>query len=272
MRDTGEMNALVPSPLLLVGCGRLGSALVEGWLLTGAVAARDLMVLTPSPKPAATIAETAGARINPKSEQLSEARTVVLAVKPAYWRAATEPLVASLAPDAVIVSVMAGVGAGALSGPFGQRPIARVMPTTGVAQGRGVAAVWSADDRARAVAHALFDPVADAVDLIDEALIDPATAVAGSAPAFVHAFVLALARAGVEQGLDGNAAVRLARGALRSAAAGEATGDALEALIARVASPGGTTEAGLKAMSESVEQAAADAVTAATAKARELRG
>lgn len=253
----------------LVGCGRLGSAILEGWLKTGAVAAHDLIILTPSDKPAAEAARTQGARVNPPLAALTEVRTLVLAVKPAKWREALGPLVGTLSPEALIVSVMAGVAAadiGALSG----RPVARVMPTTAVAQGRGVAALWSDLAAARETGRALFRAMAEVVDLDREDHIDVATATAGSAPAFIHAFVQALARAGEAEGLSSDAATRLARGALRSAGAGVETGEALETLIARIASPGGTTRAGLDAMTASgdLDRAASAAVRAAVERAR----
>ncbi len=253
----------------LVGCGRLGSAILEGWLRSDAVAARDLIILTPSDKPAAEAARAKGARLNPSMFALAEAHTLVLAVKPAKWREATAPLIGALNPAAVIVSVMAGVAAAdieALSG----RPVARVMPTTAVAQGRGVAALWSDHDDVRETARTLFAAMAEVVELDQEAHIDVATATAGSAPAFIHAFVQALARAGEAEGLSADAATRLARGALRSAGAGVETGEPLEVLIARIASPGGTTRAGLDAMAASgdLDRAAAAAVRAAVQRAR----
>ena len=255
--------------VVLVGCGRLGSAMLEGWLATGAVAASDLIILSPSEKPAAEAARAKGARINPPLDFLRLAKTVVLAVKPAMWRDALTPLVPYLNPEAVLVSVMAGVRADDLLAVAG-RPVARVMPTTAVAQAKGVAAVWSGDGRALRAAQALFHPVADVTGLDDEALIDAATAVAGSAPAFIYAFVQALAEAGVAEGLSVEAAARLARGALRSAGAGLETGEGLEALIARIASPGGTTRAGLEAMTEGgdLTRAAQAAVRAAVDRAR----
>jgi pyrroline-5-carboxylate reductase len=256
-------------PVALVGCGRLGSAILEGWLKTAAVDPADLIILTPSSKPAAEAAKARGARINPDPLALSDVRVVVLAVKPAMWRDAVAALPAALNPDAVVVSVMAGVAAHDIATASG-RPVARVMPTTAVAQGRGVAALWAAEPQVRVAARALFDPMADVVDLQDEAQIDPATAVAGSAPAFIYAFAAALAKAGEAEGLAPEAAARLARGALRSAGAGVETGDTLDALMARIASPGGTTRAGLDAMSDSgeAERAAATAVQAAVARAR----
>jgi pyrroline-5-carboxylate reductase len=236
----------------LLGHGRLGSALAEGWRLTGAV--------TP------TILTRADPPVCP-----DDAQALVIAVKPASWRAAMSPLIASVPADAVIVSVMAGVRAADLSASLGDRPVVRVMPTTAVAQAQGVAAVWSVDPVARLVAHALFDPVADTVDLSDETQIDAATAVAGSAPAFFLALAQALARAGAEAGLAPDAAERLARGALRSAGSGVATPASIADLIARIASPGGTTRAGLEALSAAnLDGVARAAVDAAVARARSL--
>jgi pyrroline-5-carboxylate reductase len=262
LKDTSRCVALV-------GCGRLGSSILEGWLKTAAVEAGDLIILTPSDKPASEAARARGARINPPPSALAEARVLVLAVKPAKWREALIPLAATLNPDAVIVSVMAGVAAPDIAALAG-RPVARIMPTTAVAQGRGVAALWSGDAGAREIARGLFAPMADVVDLDLESQIDAATATAGSAPAFIYAFVQALARAGAAEGLTADAATRLARGALRSAGAGVGTGEALEDLIARIASPGGTTRAGLDAMAASgdADRAAEAAVKAAVERAR----
>lgn len=253
-------------PVVLVGCGRLGSALVEGWMRAGPVRPADLIILTPSEKPAAEAASAAGARVNPDPEAVRDARAVVLAIKPAAWRTATDHLVGGLAEDAVVISLMAGVRAAPIADRLA-RPVVRVMPTTAVAQARGVAAVWSADARARFGATELFRAVAEVVDLDDEALMDAATATAGSAPAFVLAFVQALAEAGEARGLTRRTAEALARGALRSAAAGDAP---LDELIARVASPGGTTRAGLDASAALVAEAARTAIDAAVARAGEL--
>jgi pyrroline-5-carboxylate reductase len=258
-------------PVVLLGCGRLGSAIVEGWLKTGAVAASDLIILTPSDKPVAERARAMGARINPPVNELGAARVLMLAVKPAKWRAAFEPLADALGAQTRLVSVMAGVSAADI-GLICARPVARVMPTTAVAQARGVAALWSADPDVRETARSLFSPMAEVVDLEAEAEIDVATAVAGSAPAFLYAFVESLAGAGRAEGLSEEAARRLARGALRSAGAGVETNETLEALIARIASPGGTTRAGLDAMAAKGDlvRAASTAVTAAVQRARSL--
>lgn len=257
--------------MVLVGCGRLGSAVVTGWLATGAVDPRRLSIITPSEKPAAETARARGARLNPPPDVLAEADAVVLAVKPGLWRAATADLPGHLSPQATVVSVMAGVRAAALSEAFGGRAVARVMPTTGVAQAQGIAALWAETPGARDLAEALFAPVAEVVRLNEESLLDAATAVAGSGPAFIHAFVAAMSAAGQAAGLDAEAAQALARGALRSAAAGAATGRPAEDLIAEIASPGGTTRAGLDALArQGLEAVVEAAVRDATRRAREL--
>ena len=259
--------------IALIGCGRLGSAIVEGWLAKGAVDPKRLIIISPSDKPATTAAKAAGARINPPFSELAEVGAVVLGVKPAKWREASDPLLETLSATAAIVSVMAGVRAGSLSELFGDRPIVRAMPTTGVASGQGVAAVWSATQAARGIAHDLFQRLADVIDLNEEAQMDVVTAVAGSGPAYVHAFTRALAAGGQAAGLDEASALRLARGAVRSAASAGAD-ETLDALIARVASPGGTTEAGLRALNaaDALDKAVGAAVTAALKRARELAG
>ena len=190
----------VPGPVVLVGCGRLGSAILEGWLLTETVAAQDLIVLSPSEKPASEAARARGARINPPLEALTQARVVVLAVKPAKWREVMAPLAPFLNDQAVILSVMAGVTAPSLAEGIGGWPIVRVMPTTGVSRARGVASVWSGDPGAEALGRDLFAAMAETVVLKDEALMDAATAVAGSGAAYFYAFTEALARAGQAAG------------------------------------------------------------------------
>src|SRR5690606_33275148 len=167
VRD-GRRGVSAAQPVLLVGCGRLGSAIARGWLLTGAVDPHQLMIVTPSSKPAAEAAREAGATINPAPEAVARARTVVLAVKPAKWREVAAGLRVQLGDRAVILSVMAGVGAEDLAEGFPGHEVVRVMPTTGVTYGDGAASVYAASDQARRVAHALFEPMAATVDLPDE--------------------------------------------------------------------------------------------------------
>ncbi|MBO9560675.1 MAG: pyrroline-5-carboxylate reductase [Caulobacter sp.] len=230
------------TPILLLGAGRMGGALIEGWRKAGAFAAADLMVRDPNVDAAAF----PGAIVNPPLETLSAAKTVLLAVKPQIWREAVAEVVPHLAPDAVIVSIAAGVRAADIAQVFGGRAVARVMPTTAVAIGLGTASIYAEAGEARARAHALLDPVATTVDLDDEELMHAATAVSGSAPAYLYAFIEALEAAGAGQGLDPAASAKLARATIVGAAAllGQGGEEPAE-LRKQVTSPGGTTAAAL---------------------------
>src|SRR4051812_8503344 len=97
------------TPILMLGAGRMGGAMVEGWLASGAFAASDLMIRDPEPGPAALAAAKAGAALNPADADLARARTVVLAVKPQVWRGTAAEFAPWLSADAVVVSICAGV-------------------------------------------------------------------------------------------------------------------------------------------------------------------
>ena len=258
--------------VVLQGVGRLGSAILEGWLLTGAVDPKDLIILTPSEKPVAEKARALGAQINPALDALAHAKAFVIGVKPAKWVEAAQPILQHLNPEAVIVSVMAGVPEVTISAGFGGRRVVRVMPTTGVAQGKGVASLWSSDQAALNIGLSLFEPIAETAVLTSEDLMHAATAVSGCGPAYYFAFTRALAQAGVAEGLPEDVAVKLARATLRSAAAGVVGDESLDALIDRVASPGGVTQAGLVVLNENgaLDRPVKGAVKAAVDKSTEL--
>jgi len=261
------------TPILLLGAGRMGGALAEGWRRTGAFRPADLILRDPHPGAEALAAAEAGATLNPPDAALASAKTVVLAVKPQVWREAAGAHAHLLAPDAVIVSIAAGVRHRDMVEAFAGRSVARVMPTTGVAIAQGVASIYAADPAARARAHALFDPVATAVDLDDENLMDAATAVSGSGPAYVYAFVEALERAGEAGGLPPATARALARATVTGAAAlMRETGTDPAELRRQVTSPGGTTEAALKVLmgEAGLDPLLKKAVEAAILRAREL--
>ena len=263
------------SPILLMGAGRLGGALIEGWSLTGALALSDLIIRDPQPSDAARAAAAGGARLNPPDAALAEARTVLMAVKPQIWRDAARELEPHLGADAVIVSVAAGIKAADLAAAFGGRPVARVMPITAVAVGQGAAAIFAPDSSASQAAHALFDPVAKVVDLKDEALMDAVTAVCGSAPAYLYAFTEALEAAGEAEGLPAEDARTLARATMAGAAALMArSGEEPSELRRQVTSPGGTTEAALKVLmgEHGLGPLLRAAVSAAARRSRELGG
>jgi len=261
------------TPILLLGAGRLGGALLEGWALTGAFVPSDLIICDPQPGEVARAAQAGGAALNPPPNELARASTVLLAVKPQVWREAARALAPLLGPEALIVSVAAGVRSADISEAFGGRPTARVMPITAVAIGQGAAAVYATDPRAGRVAHALFDPVAEVVDLDDEAQMDAVTAVCGSAPAYLYAFVEALEAAGEAEGLPAQSARTLARATIAGAAAlMKASGVEPSELRRQVTSPGGTTQAALEVLmgDEGLGPLLRQAVAAAARRSREL--
>ncbi len=261
------------TPILFIGAGRMGAAIAGGLVRVGAAQAADMILLDPNPGPDALGLQGQGALLNPDLTRLGLARTVVLAVKPQMWRAAADRLAPHLAADALVISIAAGVGADALAQAFAPRPVARVMPTTAVAVARGVASVWAASPEARAAARALFQPLARVVDLPTEDLMDAATAVSGSGPAYVYALVEAMSAAGVAAGLSPAAAAELSRATVIGAAAlMEQSSLSPEDLRIQVTSPGGTTAAALSVLQgpEGLTPLMTEAVAAAVARAREL--
>ena len=263
------------TPILMIGAGRMGGAMLEGWRAAKAHDSSTVILVDPHPGEAARAAEAAGAALNPDPEAYAAAQTVLLAVKPQLWRSAAAAVAPHLSPGAVIVSIAAGVRSADLAAAFDGRPVARVMPTTAVGIRQGVATVFSASAAALAAAHALFDPVATVVEVADEALIDAATAVSGSAPAYLYAFVEALEAAGEAVGLSREQAQTLARATLIGAAALMAqSGEAPEELRRQVTSPGGTTAAALAVLTGdgALQTLMRKAVAAALMRARELAG
>lgn len=237
------------TPILMLGAGRMGGAMVQGWLASGAFAASDLILSDPHPGEAALAAAAAGATLNPPDGDLDSAPTVVLAVKPQIWREAAAEVAPKLALDATIVSIAAGVALDDIAQALGGRPVARVMPTTAAAIGQGTASIFARDPVARARAHALFAPLGTVVDIAEEDLMHAATAVSGSAPAYLYAFLEALEAAGVNAGLTPEAASRLARSTITGAAALLAKGGEEPAELRRqVTSPGGVTQAALEVL------------------------
>jgi pyrroline-5-carboxylate reductase len=256
------------TPILMLGAGRMGGAMLEGWRRAGAFQPAELIICDPAPGEPALAAAKAGARLNPPDAELAQARTVVLAVKPqvyAPW----------LAADAVVVSIAAGVRAGAIAKAFGGRCTARVMPTTAAAIGQGTASLYADDPAALARAHALFEPLGVVVDLTDEEQMHAATAVSGSGPAYLYAFVETLEGAALAAGLPPKEAARLARSTITGAAALLAQGGAEPADLRRqVTSPGGTTEAALNVLlsSTGLPSLLREAVTAAVRRSKALGG
>ena len=236
-------------PILVVGAGHMGGALIAGWRAVDAIAPSDLSIHDPHPGPAAEAAKAWGAWLNGGDGELTRARTIVFAVKPQGWREVAAEIEPKLAAGAVLVSIVAGVGEASLAAAFPRQRVARAMPTTAAALNVGAASLWSSDPVARDRARTLFAPLGTVVDLDEEDLMHVATAASGSAPAYVYALAEALEAAATSRGMSARAARDLSRSAIVGAAALlESTEQDAAELRRQVASPGGTTQAALKVL------------------------
>jgi pyrroline-5-carboxylate reductase len=263
------------TPILMLGAGRMGGAILDGWMRAKAFAPADLLIVDPQPSEAALAAERGGAKLNPPDADLAAAQTVVFCVKPQLWQEAAGQYAPWLGSDAVIVSIVAGVSSRALGRGFGGRAVARVMPTTAAAIGQGTASLYADDPAALARAHALFEPLGTVVDLTDENQMHAATAVSGSGPAYLYAFVEALEAAGAAAGLPPKEAARLTRSTIIGAAVLLARpGADPNELRRQVTSPGGTTEAALNVLlgEHGLPPLMREAVAKAVRRSKELGG
>ena len=255
-------------PILLVGGGKMGGAMLAGWAKLG---------LAPSvvvdPAPAAQALSGLGITVVPDLSAVPDgfiSTAVVLAVKPQQADAVLPGLVRF---GGVRLSIMAGRTVASLPG-----PLVRAMPNTPAAIGQGITAAFAGpgvDDAQRALCGTLLGSVGDVVWLDDEGLMDAVTAISGGGPAYVFLLAELLERAGVEQGLPPTVARQLARrtvsgsGALLDASAEDAA-----TLRVNVTSPAGTTERALAVlMADGAWPALVPrAIAAATARSRELAG
>ena len=266
-----------PGDLMLLGAGKMGSALAEGWLRMGLDPAR-LVVIEPQPSDFVIGLAARGVRLNPDPASLRAVAALVIAIKPQIAETSLPPLAGLIANDTVVVSIMAGRTLQFLGTTLSRRTaLVRAMPNTPASIGRGitVAVARDADPRQRDLADSLLAATGAVEWIEDENLMDAVTAVSGSGPAYVFLLAEALAAAGVAAGLPKPLAQRLARETV--AGAGEllhrSTLDAA-ALRENVTSPGGTTAAALAVLMgpDGLEKLMRQAVAAATARSRELAG
>jgi pyrroline-5-carboxylate reductase len=261
--------------LVLVGAGKMGGALLEGWLRLG-LDAKKVAVLEPQPSPDISALTGRGLRLNPDPKTLGTAAAIVIAVKPQTAAEAIPAVTPLIAASTVVVSIMAGRTLQFLGGALA-RPcaIVRAMPNLPAAIGRGitVAVPRNADTAQRDVADRLLRATGAVEWIDDEALMDAVTAVSGSGPAYVFLLAEALAQAGTAAGLPPALSQKLARETV--AGAGELLHRSdldAAALRENVTSPGGTTAAALAVLmgENSLTPLLAKAVAAATARSREL--
>jgi pyrroline-5-carboxylate reductase len=270
----------LPSSIVLVGAGKMGQAMLRGWLALGLDPAGVTAVDPALDEKGRALLDEAKVRHVETPADLPPPQALVLAIKP-QTLAAAAPTLRALAPaTTVVLSILAGKRIGDLSARLGpEARIVRAMPNTPAAVGRGISAAVAGagvDEGQRRAADALLAAIGRVEWLSDEGLIDAVTAVSGSGPAYVFWLVECLAKAGAEAGLPPDLAMRLARATVEGA--GELMfrepGIAAETLRRNVTSPGGTTAAALEVLmaSEGLGPLMARAVAAATRRAGELAG
>jgi pyrroline-5-carboxylate reductase len=261
--------------LVLVGAGKMGGAMLEGWHRLG-LTFDNIVVVEPQPTPEIITLGQRGLRINPSLDTIA-ATAIVIAVKPQVAPEVVPTLSGLVRDDTVAISIMAGRPLAFLekSLPAGTA-LVRAMPNTPAAIGRGITvAVPNArvNDAQRRLADTLLRAVGEVEWVGDEGLMDAVTAVSGSGPAYVFLLAESLARAGAAAGLPAKLAARLARAPV--AGAGELLHrSSLDAATLRqnVTSPGGTTAAALDVLmaADGLDPVMTRAVAAATRRGREL--
>ena len=233
----------LPAPTWFVGCGNMGGAVLDGWRLAG-LDLSPVTIIRPSGK------ALDGARVvTSVAEAGPPPRLAWLAFKPQKLDEIAPELRQRLSARTLIVSMLAGVETASLRERFpGVGAVVRVMPNLPVAIRRGVTGLYSGDldDNAREELGNLFSALGFAMWMADEARLAALGSVAGAGPAYVARFIAALTKAGVQRGLSEEIAATIARETvLGTAWMAATTGEDMESIARRVASPKGTTEAGL---------------------------
>lgn len=234
-------------PLWLVGCGNMAGAMLHRWLQCGL----DPDSVTVIRKSGAPVADGVTVLTAPPPDGPVPA-LVLLGVKPQVLDLVAPALAPLLAPETLLVSILAGVELSALRRRFGTpHAMLRAMPNAPVALGQGAVALASdgMDQATRARAEALMAPLGLVEWIEDEALFDVVTALAGSGPGFLYRYIDAMAAAGAALGLPADQAARLALATVEGAASLAGRADVAPAVLAeRVASPGGSTREGLNVL------------------------
>lgn len=266
----------MPGPVLLVGCGKMGAAMLEGWL-AGSMLAAGAHLVEPNASAAAAFRDRKGVVCHTRIEDLPAGlapEIVVLAVKP-QTMAAVLPLLSRFRA-ATFLSIAAGKRIAGLSAGLRGAPVVRSMPNTPAAVGRGMTVAVAGPgvtEAARKRCDDLLSAVGEVAWVEDERLIDPVTAVSGGGPAYVFLLIEALAAAGVKAGLPADLAMRLARVTVSgSGELARLSSEPAATLRQNVTSPGGTTLEALKVLMapDGIQPVFDRAIAAATRRAGEL--
>jgi pyrroline-5-carboxylate reductase len=238
----------ISSQMLIVGCGNMGGAMLRGWLASGR-SPSHFTVIDPVVQDLPL-----GVRHVASTDALDEVfHTVLLGIKPQMLESLAPAIRTRIAPDALVLSILAGAMTPALAAFFPDTRIVRLMPNLSATLGLSPLGLFSATLSMpdREALNAYLAPLGTPVWIDDESQMDAVTALAGSGPAFVYRFIDAMAQGGVAAGLPLETSARLALATVVGAARLAAESDESPAALAmRVTSPGGTTAAGLAVLDE----------------------
>lgn len=268
------MRHAMTAPILIIGAGKMGTALIRGWVKTGLGP-----ITVVEPHPSATLQAISGLTLLPALDAVRDQnfRACVVALKPHILRAEAQKLADLAASGTLMVSIAAGTPLSLLQSHWGPKAsVVRAMPNTPGSIARGVTAIYAAGTIAaadRAFAEALLSAIGLTLWVESEALLDAAMAISGCGPAYVFALVEAMTEAGIAAGLPQEAAAKLARATVTGGGALlDADMRVPAALIRDVATPGGTTEAALRVLQseDGLTPLFKKAVKAAIVRAEEL--
>jgi pyrroline-5-carboxylate reductase len=264
----------ITGTIALAGAGKMGGAMLTGWLAQGLDAER-VVVIEPQPSAEINALAAKGIRLNPSAGDAGAVDTLVVAVKPQSFREAGAALKQFVGSSTLVVSIMAGTTIAALEEVCGGR-VVRAMPNTPAAIGRGITVAVAAKN-VSAAQRTTADALLRATGLVewvdDESLMDAVTAVSGSGPAYVFLLAEELARAGVEAGLPAELATKLARQTVAGSGELLHRSELTSATLRQnVTSPGGTTAAALEVLmgGDGMQPLMIRAVAAATKRSKEL--
>ena len=277
MTASNTNNALqnITGTIVLAGAGKMGGAMLTGWLARGLDPKRVVVIEPLSLRRDQRAGDKGRSPQSLRRRNVGDVATLVVAVKPQTFREAGPALKPLVGPSTLVVSIMAGTPIAALEEVCGGS-VVRAMPNTPAAIGRGITVAVAANQVSaaqRAVADALLRATGSVEWVDDENLMDAVTAVSGSGPAYIFLLAEELARAGVEAGLPAELATRLARETV--AGSGELlhrSEDSSATLRKNVTSPGGTTAAALEVLmgDGGLQPLMIRAVAAATKRSKEL--
>lgn len=266
--------------LLLVGCGKMGGALLGGWLNRG-VKPANVTVVEPNAGPLADF-KTRGVSILADAAGLPpnfDPAVVLLAVKPQMMDGALPPYRRFVRPGTVFLSIAAGKTIAYFRRMLGDDAVlVRAMPNTPAAVGRGITVACAGSKATKAqcdLCHQLLEAVGEVAWVDNEGLIDPVTAVSGGGPAYVFLLIECLAEAGVAAGLPADLAMRLARATVSGAGElARLSPEPAAVLRQNVTSPNGTTFEALKILMapDGLQPMMTKAIAAATKRSRALAG